>query len=146
MVSEGDKIDTNSDDDLGLDEAKDVEGMEVDRQNILSIVENFIEQIHHTRKILLGVSLSAMVLAPLAFALSIYLLLHPSFFVVLEIENEFGLILITMVCAVMIIASIWFATGIRQYRYISSWHKKYSEYIKRKEEVDRKIASRFGSD
>jgi hypothetical protein len=46
----------------------------------------------------------------------------------------------------MIIASIWFATGIRQYRCISSWHKKYSEYTKRKEEVDRKIASRFGSD
>lgn len=56
-------------------------------------MDSFIEQITAIRKTLLGVSISALILAPLAIGLSIYLSLHRSFFAILEIENEFGLVL-----------------------------------------------------
>jgi hypothetical protein len=39
------------------------------RYNILSIIETFIEQIFHIRKTLLGVSISAIIMAPIAIAL-----------------------------------------------------------------------------
>jgi uncharacterized membrane protein len=119
-------------------------GLSISRHNILSLVDSFIEQIFQIRKILRGVSISAMILAPLAIVLSIYLLLRPSFFAVLEIENEFGLILGILLGAVIIISSIWLVTGIRQYRLVDSWNKRYYEYVKDKDEIDRKIASQYG--
>ena len=117
---------------------------EVARENILSLMDNFIEQITNIRRTLLGVSISALVLAPLAIGLSVYLILHPSFFAILEIENEFGLVLSILLGAVLIISSIWLISGIRQYMSISSWSKRYNEYKKEKQDMDRRIAIEYG--
>jgi hypothetical protein len=114
------------------------------RENILSLMDNFIEQITSIRKTLLGVSISALLLAPLAIGLSAYLILHPSFFAILEIENEFGLVLSILLGAVLIISSIWLVSGIRQYKSINSWSKRYNEYKREKEDMDRRIASQYG--
>ena len=114
------------------------------RQDILTLLERFIQQIQNISKILLGVSVSAIVLGPLAIALSIYLIFHPSFFAVLEKENEFGLILTILLIAVIIISGIWLVAGIRQYRSMSQWKKRYEEYRREKEAIDRKIATQFG--
>lgn len=115
-------------------------------EDVLSVMDSFIEHIHRIRKLLLGVSLSAIILAPLAIGLSIYLMFHPSFFAILEIENEFGVILSVLLGAVIIISVIWLATGIRQYRSMSHWKERYDSYTKGKEEMDKKIASQFGLD
>jgi uncharacterized membrane protein (DUF106 family) len=124
----------------------DEEKLSISRHNILSLVDSFIDQIFQIRKTLRGVSISAIILAPLAIALSIYLLLNPSFFAVLEVEDEFGFILSILLGAVIIISSIWIITGIRQYRLVDSWNKRYNEYMNDKEEIDRKIISRYGLD
>lgn len=116
------------------------------RQDILNLLDCFIHQIQHIRRILLGMSISAIVLAPLAIALSVYLLFHPSFFAVLETENEFGLVLTVLLGAIIINSGIWLFTGIRQYSSMSQWKKRYEEYRREKEAIDRKIASQFGLD
>ena len=117
---------------------------ETSRANILTLMDSFIEEITSIRKTLLGVSVSALIVAPLAIGLSLYLILHPSFFVILEIENEFGLILIIFVVTVLIISSIWLTSGIRQYLSIGIWGKGYNEYKKEKEDIDRKIVLEYG--
>ena len=114
------------------------------RANILSLMDSFIEQITSIRKTLLRVSISALLLSPLAIGLSVYLILHPSFFAILEIENEFGPVLTILLGAVFIISSIWLISGIRQYRSIRPWSKRYNEYKKEKEDIDRKIAIEYG--
>src|SRR5215208_3924085 len=114
------------------------------RANILEVMDSFIEQITRIRKTLLGGSISALFLAPLAIGLSAYLILHPSFFAILEIENEFGLVLSILLGAVLIISSIWLVSGIRQYKSMSSWSKRYKEYKKEKQDMDRKIAIEYG--
>lgn len=113
------------------------------RHDVLSLLDNFIEQVHQIRRTLLGVSISALVLSPLAIALSIYLMLHPSFFAILEIENEFGLVLSVLLGAVIVISSIWLITGIRQYRSLSSWNNRYKEYIEEKQKLDKMIESQY---
>ena len=120
------------------------EKLNMSRHDILSLLDNFIEQIHQIRRTLLGVSISALALSPLAIALSIYLMLHPSFFAILEIENEFGLVLSVLLGAVIIISSIWLITGIRQYRSLSSWNNRYNEYIEEKQKLDKMIESQYG--
>ena len=117
---------------------------EVSRANILILMDSFIQQITGIRKTLLGVSISALILAPLAIGLSLYLIVHPSFFAVLEIENEFGLVLSALMGAVLVISSLWLISGIKQYLSMGRWSKRYNEYIKAKEEMNRKIAIGYG--
>ena len=124
---------------------KDVE-LPVSRSNVLSIIDNFIEQILKIRKTLFGVFLSALILAPLAIGLSVFLLQHPSFLAVLDIENEFGIVLGILLFAVIIISSIWLLVGIKQYLLINKWNQRYREYTKEKQEVDRNIATKYGLD
>jgi uncharacterized membrane protein len=116
------------------------------RYNILTLIETFIDQIFHIRKTLLGISISAIIMAPIAIGLSVFLLLHPSFFAILEMENEFGIVLGVLLGAIIIISSVWLVVGIRQYRLIGSWNKRYGNYIREKQEIDRTIASQYGED
>jgi len=116
------------------------------RQDILTVLDSFIQHVHHIRKILLGVSITAIILAPLAIVLSVYLLFHPSFFAVLETEDEFGLVLTVLLGAIIVTSGIWLFTGIRQYHSMNQWKKRYEEYRREKEAIDTKIASQFGLD
>lgn len=116
----------------------------VTRNNILTLMDNFIEQISQIRRTLLGVSICALILSPIAIGLSIFLIRHPSFFSILEIQNEFGIILGFLLLAMISISSIWFVTGTRQYRKIGSWSKRYKEFMSEKEQMDRKLGSKYG--
>ncbi len=113
------------------------------QNNILSLIDSFIEQIFHMRRTLYFISISAIILASFAIALSIFLLRHPSFFAVLELEDEFGLVLSILLGAIIIISVIWIVAGIKQYRFISLWSKRYNDYIKHKDALDRKLASEY---
>jgi hypothetical protein len=68
----------------------------------LSLIDTFIEQIFHIRKTLLGVGVSALIMAPIAIGLSVYLLRHPSFLAVLEIENDFGIVLSVLLGTILL--------------------------------------------
>ena len=114
------------------------------RENLLTLMDSFIQQILNIRKTLLGVSVSALILAPIAIGLSVYLIRHPSFFAILEIENEFGTVLSILLGSVIIISSIWLYAGIKQYRKIGSWNSRYNAYINEKKEINRKISAQFG--
>ena len=114
--------------------------------SILGLIDTFIDQIFHIRKTLLVVSISAIIMAPIAIGLSIYLLRHPSFFAILDMENEFGVVLGVLLTAIIIISSIWLIVGIRQYRLIGSWNKRYGDYIIDKQKRDRIIASQYNED
>src|ERR1044072_3122060 len=103
--------------------------------DILNLVDGFIDQISKIRTVLKGVSISALILAPIAIALSIFLLTHSSFFTILENEDEFGLVLLILLGSVIAIASVWIVAGLRQYRMISTWNKRYNDYIVNKEEI-----------
>lgn len=117
--------------------------MNAGRNNILDLLDSFIEQIHKIRKFLIGVSVSSIILAPIAISLVLYLVTHQSFFRVLEVESEFGFGLVILLSAVIIISSILFVTGILQYKQIGSWHKKYESYKKEKDDVDQYISNKF---
>jgi len=61
-------------------------------------------------------------------------------------QDEFGLVLGGLLVGVIIVSSIWFVVGIKQYRSINSWNKKYKIYSKKKEELDKNITTEYGLD
>ena len=140
-------IDKNDDDDYDeMQEHHASSSSSSHRYRILSLIETFIDQIFHIRKTLLGVSISAVVMAPIAIGLSVYLLRHPSFLAILDIENDFGIVLAVLLGSIIIISSVWLVVGIRQYRLIGSWNKRYGDYIRQREERDRLIGSQYSED
>lgn len=116
------------------------------RFDVLDLMDSFIQKILELRRILLGVSISGFILAPFAIGLSIFLLTHNHFFIVLEREYDFGVALSILLGLVIAISTGWMVTGIRQYKTLKSWNKKYQEYLQQKDEIDKKIASQYGLD
>lgn len=131
---------------MGADKGED---LNISPSNVVRLIDSFIEQMRETRKTLaftLSLSIASIVITPFAIGLSIFLLQHPLFFAVLEREDQFGLVLGGLLVGVIIVSSIWFVAGIKQYRSIKTWNKKYSIYSKKKEELDRNISSEYGLD
>jgi hypothetical protein len=122
----------------------DNEERHLSRADLLGLMDGFIERMLEIRKILLGVSISAVVLAPFAIGLSIFLLTHPRFFHVLEREYQFGAILSILLGVMISVSIVWIITGVRQYLTLQSWNKQYREYLKQKDEINKKIASDYG--
>lgn len=119
---------------------------EKSRFSLIEVIESFIDKINQIRKTLLGISLSALVLTPLAIGLSTYLITHPHFFFVLDDYDEFGIFLVILLGIIIIVSITWLLLGIRQYIMLKSWNEKYTNYIKKKEEVDNRISSEFRLD
>lgn len=116
---------------------------EAHRIDLISTVDNFIEKIQRLRKIMLGVTLSAIILAPFAIGISIYLLSHPAFFVILEEKDDFGFFLSIMLAGIIIISGIWLYTGIKQYASLNNWNHRYSSYLEKKKALDSQISSEY---
>jgi hypothetical protein len=115
------------------------------RLDIVTSMDDFIFQILKIRRSLLYISISALILAPLAIGLSFFLISHPTFFAVLEIENEFGVVLGILLILIIIISVTMIIAGIRHYRSIVvKWTKGYREFQREREEADRKIAEEYG--
>ena len=117
--------------------------MAYDRNDILSSMDSFIEKIQRIKGLMLGVSISALILAPFAIGISVYLLTHPKFLHLVENETEFALMLILFLTVVLVTSGIWLVTGIQQFRSLSSWNKRYCDYLKKREDLDKSISSEY---
>jgi len=120
--------------------------MEYNRNDILSSMDSFIEKIQSIKGLMLGVSLSALILAPFAIGISIYLLTHQNFLQLVENETNFALMLILLLTVVLVTSGIWLVTGIQQFRSLSSWNKRYCNYLKKREDLDESISSKYHLD
>jgi len=119
---------------------------EYSSSDILGAIDYIIGKIQDLRKIMIGVSMSALVLAPFAIGLSVYLMNHPTFFSMLENKDDFGMYLSILLAGIIIISLIWLFTGIRQYMSLSTWDKRYRSYIHKKEELDSSISKEYKLD
>ena len=117
-----------------------------DRKDILSSMDGFIEKIQHLKGVMLGVSLSALILAPLAIIISAYLATHPKFLLLIERESDFGLLLMVMLVMTLVTSGIWLIAGLRQFNSLNKWNNRYYSYLKKKEQLDQSISSQYDLD
>jgi hypothetical protein len=111
----------------------------ITRTSIISLLDELINQIVLIRKTLLTVFVSAIFLAPISMVLSIYILTHPAFGKAIDAQDNFGEVLEVLLVAIFIVSSIWLVTGIKQFRSLRSWDKKYEQYLRDQKEIDREI-------
>lgn len=106
----------------------------------------FIEKIQHLKGLMLGVSLSALILAPLAIGISAYLITHPNFLKLVESEGEFAILLTFLLTVVLVTSGIWLVAGIQQFKSLSTWNKRYCDYLKKRDNLDKDITSKYHLD
>lgn len=116
------------------------------RNDILSSMDIFIEKIQQLKGLMLGVSLSALILAPLAIGISAYLITHPKFLHLIENERDFALLFLVLLTVVLVTAGIWLTSGIQQFRSLSTWNKRYCDYLKKRDDLDEQITSKYHLD
>lgn len=117
-----------------------------ERKDILSSMDEFIEKIQQLRSIMLGVSLSALILAPIAIIISLYLITHPKFLRLIEQESDFGFLLVVMLVMTFVTSGIWLVAGLRQFKSLKKWSNRYYNYLKKKEQLDQSISSKYDLD
>jgi hypothetical protein len=103
----------------------------------------FIEKIQQLKGLMLGVSFSALILAPLAIGISLYLITHQNFLQLVEKETDFAILLTVLLTVVLVTSGIWLVAGIQQFRSLSSWNKRYCNYLKKRDDLDKDIASKY---
>ena len=114
------------------------------RIGILSLLDDFIYQMLSIRKMLFIIFISSILLAPVSIVLSLYLFNHPSFEKILNAEDNFGEVLEVLLVAIFIVSSIWLVMGIKQYRSIGSWSKRYEEFQRDQRDMENKIMLKYG--
>lgn len=117
-----------------------------ERKDILSSMDEFIAKIQQLRSVMLGVSLSALILAPTAIIISLYLITHPKFLLLIEQETDFGFLLIVMLVMTFVTSGIWLIAGLRQFKSLKKWSNRYYNYLKKKEQLDQSISSQYDLD
>lgn len=95
---------------------------------------------------MLGVSFSALILAPLAIGISLYLITHPKFFQIIENEGEFAVLLMILITTVLVTSGIWLVAGIQQFKSLNSWNKRYCGYLKKRDDLDKEISTKYNLD
>jgi len=47
---------------------------------------------------------------------------------------------------VLVTSGIWLVAGIQQFKSLSSWNKRYYNYLKKREDLDKDIATKYHPD
>ncbi len=113
------------------------------KENIFHIMDGIIEQIDKTKKIFIIMILSIMIIPPLSFAITFALFGPPFPFEGFrgphrEFEPAFPAFAFVRYVP-FLIALFWLGFGIRQWFILSKWTKKYRQYKKMQEEIDKKL-------
>ena len=111
--------------------------------NILNQLDDFIERINILRRSTVRLYVLSILLGPLSIGLSLYMMLHPSFYNVLESEDEFGYALTLFLPIAITLSCTWLVMGMGQYESTSSWNKRYEEYLQKKRNSKQKIAAKY---
>lgn len=145
------------------------------RENVFEILDGIMFQLNRTKKMFLIMILTILIIPPLAILITVNVLDSP-FDVRLEehreLRQELGLPVSEELTeeqkllleqkfkdrhgglfffrgpqfVIFVIALVWLGIGIRQWTVLSKWSKKYENFKKQQEEIDKKLKDEEDSD
>ena len=111
--------------------------------NLFKVMDGIIYQLNATKRLFIIMILSMMILPPIALLIS-SLLIAPPFqdsnsFPALH-RDGFGVRFFDLRILPLVISLVWLGIGIRQWFILSKWTKRYVQYKKMQENIDKKLA------
>jgi hypothetical protein len=115
-----------------------------DDVGLLELIDRLILHINSERtwfNILIATSIFA---APISIIFTFYLLLHRKLIAYIFIRDPRLGVLATAYYAIIIIVSLlWLIVGIKEYKFLSKWNRRFRKYFSLKEQLDRELRKEF---
>jgi hypothetical protein len=96
------------------------------------------------RRTFLAISGTSLIQAPVAIALSLYLVFHPSYLPILNRPDDFGEVLTVLFAIIIASSAFWFITGLKNYKELKGWTVNFDRYQKQKQAEEEAISRKFG--
>lgn len=111
------------------------------RNDVLNLLNELIGRVNNVKRVYVGTTFSAIILAPLSISLSTYLVFHPSFYRLLDSEEGFGYVLAGFLGFLVSLSSTWLVAGLRQYQTLKKWNRKYDNYLASRITFEKSVAA-----
>jgi hypothetical protein len=114
------------------------------RINIIGLLDSFVLYMSKVRRTFLAISGTSLIQAPVAIALSLYLVFHPSYLPILNRPDDFGEVLTVLFAIIIASSAFWFITGLKNYKELKGWTVNFDRYQKQKQAEEEAISRKFG--
>ena len=115
-----------------------------DDVGLLELIDRLILHINSERtwfNILIAASIFT---APISILFTFYLLLHRKLIAFIFMRDpRLGVLAIAYYFIIIIVSFLWLIVGIKEYKFLSKWNKRFRKYFSLKEQLDRELRKEF---
>ena len=107
---------------------------------LLETIDDLIFHLNDARSRFMILSITSLVMAPVAIIVAASMIVHPAFIRLLLIREPFaGLLFILYLALTLIISVTSLYVGVREYRFLSKWNERFRRFISLKDRIDREL-------
>jgi hypothetical protein len=123
-------------------------GSDEEDVSLLRMIDDLIYRINSERVWFQIIVITSLAMAPISLFITLFFLLHPRLLlIVLGFERfagpSFGMLMLAYVIVNLVVASLWLAVGIREFRFFRKWDRRFRRYFSLKEKLDVELRKEF---
>ena len=115
-----------------------------DDAGLLELIDRLILHINSERtwfNILIATSIFT---APISILFTFYLLLHRKLIAYIFLRDpRLGVLATAYFALIIIVSLLWLIVGIKEYKFLSKWNRRFRKYFSLKEQLDRELRKEF---
>ncbi len=115
------------------------------RDSLLEMLDSLVYHVNMERIWFNILCITSIFIAPISLFFTIFMMLHPGI-LRLMFRFDFPLGLVTMAYFIinLIVATLWLAVGLKEFRFLSRWNYRFKRYFSLKEQLDKELQREFG--
>jgi hypothetical protein len=111
-----------------------------ERKAILEIIDDLIFHVNTRKSLFKFLLIANLILAPVILFVTLSISLYPNiFWHISEIAPVVGLLLTLLLVLTFEFSIFWIIFGVKEYKYMNNWDKRFQNYFSLKAELDKKL-------
>jgi len=123
-------------------------GSDEEDVSLLRMIDDLIYRINSERVWFQIIVITSLAMAPISLFITLFFLLHPRLLLIVLgfgrfAGPSFGMLMLAYVIVNLVVASLWLAVGIREFRFFRKWDRRFRRYFSLKEKLDVELRKEF---
>jgi membrane protein implicated in regulation of membrane protease activity len=123
-------------------------GSDEEDASLLKMIDDLIYRLNSERIWFQIILIVSLVMAPISLLITLFFLLHPRLLLIVLGFGRFagpslGMLMLAYVIVNFVVASLWLAIGIREFRFFRKWDQRFRRYFSLKERLDEELRREF---
>jgi len=123
-------------------------GSDEEDVSLLRMIDDLIYRINSERIWFQIIVITSLAMAPISLLITLFFLLHPRLLLIVLgfgrfAGPSFGMLMLAYVIVNLVVASLWLAVGIREFRFFRKWDRRFRRYFSLKEKLDVELRKEF---